>query len=122
MRMEELDADVPMEAQLAEAGGGPVVLVNVIHVPGDRVDAFLAALTDEAQYMKARPGCLSAQLHRGIAGSNTFLNYAVWESVAAFRTAFTDPAFREKLARYPDGVTASPHLFREMAVPGVCAG
>jgi len=48
------------------------------------------------------------------------MNYAVWQSVAAFRTAFTSPKFQTKLAAYPDHVTISPHLFRKVAVDGVC--
>jgi len=49
-----------------------------------------------------------------------FLNYAVWESVEAFRTAFGRPEFRSRLAQYPDSVVASPHLFEKLAVPGIC--
>jgi hypothetical protein len=49
-----------------------------------------------------------------------FLNYAVWESVEAFRTAFGRPEFRSRLAQYPDSVVASPHLFEKIAVRGIC--
>jgi hypothetical protein len=49
-----------------------------------------------------------------------FLNYAVWESVAAFRAAFSQPEFQQALSKYPDSAVASPHLFRKIAVPGVC--
>jgi hypothetical protein len=51
-----------------------------------------------------------------------FLNYAVWESAEAFRTAFSRPEFREALAKYPESAVASPHLFRKVAEPGVCTG
>ncbi|WP_348271545.1 hypothetical protein [Methylobacterium sp. Leaf88] len=59
--------------------------------------------------------------HRGIAGSGVFLDDAVWDSVAAFRTAFTDPEFRARLADDPASATASPQLFHTVAVPGLCA-
>jgi hypothetical protein len=49
-----------------------------------------------------------------------FVNQAVWESVAAFRTAFGDPQFQATFARYPDSTVASPHLFQKVAVAGIC--
>ncbi len=51
--------------------------------------------------MTRQPGFVSTQLHRGIAGSGVFLNYAVWDSVADFRAAFTNPAFRARLSDTP---------------------
>ena len=50
----------------------------------------------------------------------TYLNYAVWESTAAFRAAFTHPEFRERLSAYPSSTVASPHLFQKVAAPGIC--
>ena len=55
-----------------------------------------------------------------IAGSGIFLNYAVWESVAHVRSAFANPEFRARLSDYPESATVSPHLFRKVAVPGIC--
>lgn len=118
--LEEFAKVVPFREQLADASHEPVVLINVFHVPPEKVDIFLATWTDDSRVMKARPGFISTQLHRGIAGSGTFLNYAVWETLAAFRAAFKDPAFQAMMARYPDGVTASPYVFRKTAVAGVC--
>jgi hypothetical protein len=43
-----------------------------------------------------------------------------WESTEHFRRAFTDPAFQSKLRHYPPSTAASPHLFRKVAVPGIC--
>ena len=39
------------------------------------------------------------------------LNYAIWESVAHFRTAFNHPEFKAALDQYPSSAIASPHLF-----------
>jgi hypothetical protein len=47
------------------------------------------------------------------------VNYAVWESVEAFRDAFADPVFQASFAAYPDSTVASPHLFEKVRVPGV---
>ena len=115
----EMDPAVPLAVQLQDEGG-PVVLVNTFTVaPGD-ADALQAAWAGDAALMKAQPGFISTQLHRGIAGSGVFLNYAVWESTADFRAAFANPEFRSKLGAYPASVTISPHLFRKVEVPGIC--
>lgn len=50
------------------------------------------------------------------------MNYAVWESVARFRTAFTHPEFKQALGNYPSSAVASPHLFVRLAVPNLCVG
>jgi hypothetical protein len=55
-------------------------------------------------------------------GSNLFLNYAVWESVAHFRAAFTHPDFKRALEKYPSSAVAAPHLFKRIAVPNLCTG
>jgi heme-degrading monooxygenase HmoA len=119
MRMIELDARVTLGEQLGE-GGGPVILINTFTVAAADAEALVAAWQDDAAYFRRQPGFISAQLHRGIAGSSVFLNYAVWESVEQFRAAFTGHEFQARLAAYPASATVSPHLFRKLAVPGIC--
>ena len=116
----EMDPTVTLADQLEDEGGS-VVQINTFVVPPAEAEALLAAWTADAAIMKRQPGFVSTQLHRGIAGSGVFLNYAVWESVATFRAAFTNPEFRARLADYPVRATVSPHLFRTVAVPGICA-
>jgi len=120
LKLQELDESVSIRDQLQDASKEPVVLVNIFHVAPEQSDALITAWSDDASYFKAQPGFISTQLHRGIAGSATYLNYAVWESVGAFRAAFAKPTFQSKLQHYPDGATGSPHLFRKMAVEGLC--
>lgn len=115
----EMDPSVTLADQLAE-DGGPVVLINTFVVPPADRDLFLTAWAADAAIMKHQPGFISAQLHRGVAGSGVFLNRAVWETVAYFRTAFANPEFRAQLGAYPESATVSPHLFRPVAVPGIC--
>ena len=114
-----LDPAFPIERQVA-IEAGPVVLVNLFTL--DRADEkpFLDIWRDDAAFMKRQPGFISTQLHRAVGDSPTFLNYAIWESTAAFRAAFTSPEFRAKFASYPSSAAASPHLFQKIAVPGVC--
>jgi heme-degrading monooxygenase HmoA len=70
--------------------------------------------------VQVTPGFISAQLHRGVAGSSTFINYAVWESTSQFKQALSNPQFQAKMSDYPASVMASPHLFKKIAVPGIC--
>ena len=115
----EMDTEVTLFEQLAREVG-PVVLVNTFRVAPADTAALVAAWAQDAALLKTKPGYISAQLHRGVAGSTTFLNTAVWESVSAFRDAFGDPEFQATFTRYPDSTVASPHLFQKMAVPGIC--
>lgn len=114
-----LDPQVPIEAQLG-ADVAPVVLVNLFTVNPADTDALLVAWEHDANWMKRQPGYISTQLHRAIGGSAVFLNYAVWESVAHFRAAFTHPEFRSALDAYPSSAVARPHLFTKVAVSNLC--
>ncbi|WP_336485475.1 antibiotic biosynthesis monooxygenase family protein [Methylobacterium nigriterrae] len=115
----EMDRAVTLSDQL-KSEEGPVVLINTFVVAPEDADRLLATWAADAAIMKAQPGFISTQLHRGIAGSGVFLNYAVWQSVAHFRAAFADPEFRARLADYPESATVSPHLFRKIEVSGIC--
>lgn len=119
-KIEQLDANVSHDEQIADQSEGPVTLVNIFHVPQGDVDAFVDMWGDVIREFKSSPGYISAQFHRGTAGSTTFLNYSVWESVAAYRAAFNNPKFRERVKNYPDGTVATPHLFRKEAIANVC--
>jgi quinol monooxygenase YgiN len=70
--------------------------------------------------MKKQPGFISAQLHRGIAGSSTFFNYAVFESVEHFKRALNTPEFRSSMSNLPPNTVMSPHIFKKVAVPDIC--
>ena len=115
----EMDERVSYMQQLQHETG-PVVLINTFTVPPEDADRLLQVWTEDAAFMKQQPGFISTQLHRGIAGSTTFVNVAVWESAAALRAAFTSPEFRAHAAHYPDSAVTQPHLFQKVAVPGIC--
>lgn len=117
--LRSLDPAFPIERQI-QIDAGPVVLVNIFTLDKSDEQAFLNAWQDDAVFMKEQPGFISTQLHRAIGESPTYLNYAVWESTAHFRAAFTNPEFRAKLATYPSSAVATPHLFQKVAIPGVC--
>src|SRR5580704_14885151 len=113
----EMDTDVSLADQLHTEGGGPVLLINKFSVAEGDAARLLTAWRTDAAHFNAQPGFISTQLHRGIAGSNVFLNYAVWESVEDFRRAFEQRAIQEAFGQYPASAVASPHLFRKLAVP-----
>jgi heme-degrading monooxygenase HmoA len=115
----EMDEQVSIRAQLADSDG-PVILINKFTVKPEEAKQLIHAWADDAAWMKRQPGFISTQLHRGIAGSGVFINYAVWESTVRFRAAFTNPEFQAKLGRYPSSTVVSPHLFRKVAVTGIC--
>lgn len=116
-----LDATTPIFQQL-DTNLSPVVLVNLFTVAENDIPQLLKAWEQDANWMKRQSGFISTQLHRGIAGSTVFMNYAVWESVAHFKQAFTHPEFQAAIAHYPDSAVVSPHLFSCVGVPNLCVG
>jgi hypothetical protein len=82
----EMDEQVGIFAQMDE-NVGPIILINKFSVGPEDFDEFLKAWAAEAEKFKQQPGFISTQLHKGIGGSGTFVNYAVWESAAHFKRA-----------------------------------
>jgi len=119
VKLREMDEQVTYMHQL-QADSGPVVLINEFNVAPEDAERFLEIWADDARFMKQQPGFISTQLHRGIAGSTTFVNVAVWESAGALGEAFRSSGFQERAARYPDSSVAAPHVFEKIAVPGIC--
>ncbi len=114
-----MDKRITYLQQLGDESGS-VVLINQFNVGPADVDQFLKVWADDARFMKQQSGFISAQLHRGIASSTTFMNVAVWESAKALGEAFRSPEFQKGMAAYPNSTVASPHVFQKLAVPGVC--
>jgi heme-degrading monooxygenase HmoA len=121
MQLRPLDAEVPIFRQL-QADQSPVIVVNIFQVAEIDIPALLEAWAQDAAWMKKQPGFISTQLHQGIAGSTVLMNYAVWESVAHFRTAFNNPEFKQTMEQYPSSTVTSPHLFTRLSVSNICVG
>jgi heme-degrading monooxygenase HmoA len=119
LKLTEMDDQVTLLTQM-EAGDAPVILINRFNVASAEVEQLLQAWAEDAAFMKRQPGFISTQLHRGVAGSCVFINFAVWESVADFKRAINHPEFQSHLKNYPPSAVASPHLFTKVAVPGIC--
>lgn len=119
--IKQLDPKVSIIEQM-KTDQSPVTLVNIFDVAEEDITALMKAWENDANWMKKQPGYISTQLHKGIAGSTVFMNYAVWESVEHFRNAFSHPDFQKAMEEYPSSAVASPHLFSHVAVPNLCTG
>jgi heme-degrading monooxygenase HmoA len=115
----EMDDNVKFSSQLEE-DVGPIVFVNKFTVNPEDFDEFLKAWEADATYFKSQPGLISTQLHKGIGASGTFVNYAIWESTSQFKRAVNNTDFQTRLSNYPAGTIISPHIFKKVAVPGIC--
>jgi len=119
LELVEMDDAVTLQQQMG-LEIGPVVLINQFKVKPEEANQLIEAWMRDATYLKQQPGFISSQLHRGVGGSGVFINYAVWQSIADFRQAFSQPEFRKSLEAYPLSTKASPHLFEKIAVPNIC--
>src|SRR5215218_4430479 len=77
MQLREMDEETTYIQQL-RADEGPIVLINQFNVVTGDVERFLEVWAEDAAFMKHQPGFISTQLHRGTAGSTTFMNLAAW--------------------------------------------
>jgi heme-degrading monooxygenase HmoA len=119
VKIVEMDEDVTLKSQLEEDVGS-VILLNKFTVRPEDVDQFLKLFAATTEMFKQQPGFISAQLHRGIGGSSTFFNYVVWESAEHFKRAFNRLEFRSSMADLLPNTVMSPHLFKKVAIPGIC--
>ena len=119
VNVKPLDPTFPIQQQLG-VEAGPVVLVNVFTVDPSDQEAMVEAWRKDALWMKKQPGYISTQLHKAVGESSMYSNYAIWDSVADFRAAFSDPEFQSALSHYPSSAAAAPHLFEKIAVPNCC--
>jgi quinol monooxygenase YgiN len=120
----EMDEEVTLKDQMENEVAGPVVLINKFNVDSNEVEQFLKAWKEDASKFKDQSGFISAQLHKGIGKSTVFVNYAVWETLNHYKNAVDNvigPDFQSQLSKYPKSLVVSPHLFKKVAVPGICA-
>ena len=119
----EMDEKVTLKDQMEDEVSGSVILINKFNVVPEQIEQFLKAWTEDATNFKEQPGFISTQLHKGVGKSTVFINYAVWESMKHYKNAVNKvigPDFQSILSKYPDNIIVSPHLFKKIAVPGIC--
>jgi quinol monooxygenase YgiN len=121
----EMDERIKFKDQAEEKIVGPVILINKFNVHPNKVEQFLKDWTQDATAFKRQQGFVSAQLHKGVGKSSVFINYAVWESMECYKEAVNKALFssepQSRLLKYDDNsLIISPHLFKKVAVPGIC--
>ena len=122
----EMDERIKFKEQTEEKGiNGQVILINKFNVNPNKVERFLEDWGKDAINFKQQPGFISAQLHKGIGNSSVFINYAVWEALEHYKKAINKLLFssdpQSPILKYDDeSLVISPHLFRKVAVPGIC--
>ncbi len=121
VKVVEMDERVSLSKQL-EADVGPVILINTFIMNSEDVDQFLETWASAAEISKRFPGVISLQLHRGIAGSSAFVAYLVFESVETIKQLYNNEDFKSRISKYPASTVVYPHIFKKVAVPGICVG
>jgi heme-degrading monooxygenase HmoA len=117
-KLVEMDEKITLSMQMEEKNIGPVILINKFNVKPEDVDGFPRAWAVEAEIMKRQSGFISTQLHRGIAGSCVFINYAVWESTEHYKRAFNNPEFQSMAAKHAASTMTSLISSRKLRFPG----
>ena len=121
LTIKEMDANTPFFSQLSQTAT-PVTLVFQFNVPAAFEQQCLAAWKNHGLCMKQFTGYLGEQLHKGLGGSDVYINYSTWESVALFTAAFGTAQSQACLAAYPDEAVLTGQLLTKVAVEGVCEG
>jgi quinol monooxygenase YgiN len=122
----EMDDRVKFKEQIEEKEiDGSIILINKFNVEPDKVEQFVKDWGKDAINFKQQPGFISVQLHKGIGKSSVFIIYAVWESIEHYKEAVNklvySPESQLRLLKYDDNsLVMSPHLFKKIAVPGIC--
>ena len=115
-----MDEKISLSNQLQQdVNGGVVLIIKYIVKPEDE-EQFIKTWASVAEISKKTSGVISAQLHRGIAGSHVFMSTHVFGSTEAIRQQYTNPDFPRRLSDYPANIVGSTHVFKKVAVPGIC--
>lgn len=76
--------------------GDGVIMINVIEIPADQIDEFLAGWKKRAHIMSTLPGFRNYRLHQAVFADSRFqlVNVACWNSLAAVAAAMSNPEFQ----------------------------
>ena len=111
--------------QIEEKIIGSVIWINKFNVEPNKVEQFLK---DWGKMLLTLNNNQDLFLHNSIEGLERvvyFINYAVWESMEHYKKAVNkirfSPESQSPLLKYDDNsLVISPHLFKKVAVPGIC--
>jgi heme-degrading monooxygenase HmoA len=99
MTSQDANATITAEDRTAPTGDattGQVTLINSFEVAPERDAAFRSLWGETSRYFIARRGFVSLRLHRAVSAAAPYrwVNVAVWESEADFRTAHGTAEFK----------------------------
>ncbi len=103
------------------ADDATVTFINVIEVPAEQVDMFIAQWRERAKIMSTAPGFRDSRLHRAVSSKTRFqlVNVAHWDSHQAWEAAMSHPEFQARMRALEDDrsveVSASPALYEVVA-------
>ncbi|MEV4437099.1 antibiotic biosynthesis monooxygenase family protein [Streptomyces sp. NPDC049555] len=98
-----------------------VTFINVIEVPAEQVEMFIAQWRERARIMSTAPGFRDSRLHRAVTSQARFqlVNVAHWDSHEAWEAAMANPEFQARMRALEDDpnvkVSANPALYRVAA-------
>jgi|SRR5208337_4088736 len=98
-----------------------VTMINVIEIPADQIDRFMACWKARAHIMSILPGFRDYELHQALLKESRFqlVNVARWDSREALEAAMTNPeslSRREAATLETDlDIKGNPALYRVVA-------
>lgn len=94
-----------------------VIFINVIELPAEAVEDFLAQWRERVARMRTAPGFRDVRLHRALLPDARFqlVNIAHWDSAEDCRAAGADPTVSASVAEAEKIATAYPGLYRVVA-------
>ena len=109
-----------MKNNLQDEDAGPIIVMNKFHVNPQEVDEFLQVFTKTTETFKQQPGFISAQPAFGESLAVPHSLIISFGNLAHFKQAFDRPEFKSNMAKVLPNTVMSPHLFKKVAVPGIC--
>ena len=94
-----------------------VTFINVIELPAEAVDDFIAQWRGRVDRMRSAPGFRDVRLHRALLPDSRFqlINIAHWDTAEDCHTAGADPMVTASVAEAEETATAHPGLYRVVA-------
>ncbi len=121
----EMDDRVKFKNQIEEKIDGSVILINKFNVEPNKVEQFLKDWEEDATNFNNNQDLFLHNCIKGFGKSSVFINYAVWESIEHYKKAINKILFSSEsqwpLLKYDDeSLVISPHLFKKIAISGIC--
>jgi hypothetical protein len=99
---------------------GPVILINKFNVKEEQVQEFLEAWQMMLSTLNNNQGSFLHSFIVELVEAACFSTTPFGNQNERLKRAFNTPEVKFRLDRYPSTVVASPHLFKKVAVPGIC--